>query len=73
MCALRRRLGLVVAFISLATAVAGCPKNPFPAALTPRSCPGDPCGTMACPSGFTCQLDGQCGPHCQAQPLNSRF
>ena len=59
-------------FISLAATVAGCAKNPFPSSLTPKSCPGDPCGMMACPSGFVCSVDSQCGARCQAQPVGNR-
>ena len=66
-----RRLALAVAFISLATVVAGCPKNPLPTSLTPKPCPGDPCGMMACPSGFVCELNSQCAARCQAQPINN--
>ena len=65
-------VAVAVAAISLALSAAGCPKNPFPAALTPQSCPGNPCGVMACPNGFVCSVDGQCGAHCQAMPVGNR-
>ncbi len=67
-----RRLGVAVAFISLAAIAPGCTKNPFPALLTPQHCAGNPCGVMNCPGGFVCELDGQCGAHCQAQPVGNR-
>jgi hypothetical protein len=67
-----RGLEAAVVFALLAAAASGCANTTIPALLTPRSCPGDPCGVMACPSGFVCQLDAQCGAHCQAQPLGNR-
>jgi hypothetical protein len=67
------RVAVAVTFIALATAMAGCMKNALPTSLTPKPCPGDPCGMMACPSGFVCQLDSQCAARCQVQPINRQF
>lgn len=69
--ALGRRLALIVAFISVATTAVGCMKNAFPTTLSPKPCPGDPCGMMACPNGFVCQLDSQCTARCQVQPMSN--
>jgi hypothetical protein len=65
-------VGGAVVLVLLAAIAAGCGSVPVPSALTPRSCPGDPCGAMNCPSGFVCSVDGQCGAHCEAQPLGNR-
>jgi hypothetical protein len=70
--AFARRFGIALALMSLAATAAGCAKNPFPSSLTPKSCPGDPCGLMNCPNGFVCSVDAQCGAHCEAQPLGNR-
>jgi hypothetical protein len=67
-----RGLVAAVGFVLLAAVVAGCANTPVPGLLTPKSCPGDPCGAMACPRGFICALDAQCGAHCQPQPLPTR-
>ena len=68
-----RSLVAAVGFVLLAAAVSGCGNTPLPAALAPKSCPGDPCGVMACPSGFICSVDAQCGAHCEPQPLPHRL
>lgn len=70
--ALGRGFAAAVLFMSLAAMAAGCANAPIPSVLIPKSCPGDPCGVMNCPSGFVCSLDAQCGAHCQAQPLGNR-
>ena len=67
-----RGLVAAVVFTLLVAAASGCANTPLPSALAPKSCPGDPCGVMACPSGFVCSLDAQCGAHCQPQPLPNR-
>lgn len=68
-----RSLVAAVGFVLLAAAVSGCGNAPLPAALAPaKSCPGDPCGAVACPSGFVCYVDSYCGGHCQAQPMPNR-
>jgi len=66
-----RGLVAAVVFTLLVAAASGCGNTPLPSALTPKACPGNPCGAMACPSGFVCSLDAQCGAHCQPEPLPS--
>jgi hypothetical protein len=67
-----RGLVAAVVFTLLVAVASGCANTPVPSALMPKSCPGNPCGVMACPSGFTCSLDAQCGAHCQPEPLGNR-
>jgi hypothetical protein len=67
-----RCFGVAVVLVVLAVVASGCGNIPFPSALTPQSCPGNPCGPMACPSGFVCSVNAQCAPHCDPQPLGNR-
>jgi hypothetical protein len=68
-----RGLVAAVVFTLLVAAASGCGNTPLPSLLAPaKSCPGDPCATVACPSGFTCWVDSYCAGHCQAQPVGNR-
>ena len=68
-----RGLVAAVVFTLLVAVASGCGSSPLPGVLTPaKPCPGDPCSTVTCPSGFVCYVDGYCGGHCQPQPVGNR-